>query len=168
MLSLAAGAFWARRALVLSAVCYAAFLYLFWRLGRNLSLPGPTLSIGQVGYVKGYGCCQAYIAVSGICGRWHQECAPCNAVLASAARACGCNVFTLLKLRCQSAASSLQLQGAWHDQQGSQGAVQSMCHRPRVDLCAVFMPCRLTPPPNKHPRRLSVGWECWAPGSSRY
>jgi len=44
----AAGAFWARRALVLSAVCYVAFLYLFWRLGRNLGLPGPTLSIGQV------------------------------------------------------------------------------------------------------------------------
>lgn len=43
-----AGSFWARRALVLSAVCYAAFLYLFWRLGRNLNLPGPALSIGQV------------------------------------------------------------------------------------------------------------------------
>lgn len=41
------GAFWAQRALVLSAACYAVFLYLFWRLGRNLNLPGPTLSIGQ-------------------------------------------------------------------------------------------------------------------------
>lgn len=49
VISLFAGTFWARRALVLSAVCYAVFLYLFWRLGRNLNLPGPTLSIGQVG-----------------------------------------------------------------------------------------------------------------------
>jgi hypothetical protein len=47
----AAGAFFANRALVLSAACYAAFLYLFWRMGRNLNLPGPALSIGQVGIV---------------------------------------------------------------------------------------------------------------------
>eukprot|EP00878_Enallax_costatus_P041498 GHUV01048296.1.p1 GENE.GHUV01048296.1~~GHUV01048296.1.p1 ORF type:complete len:290 (+),score=65.40 GHUV01048296.1:59-928(+) len=41
------GAFWARRALPLSGVCYVLFLYCFWRLGKNLVLGGSWLSIGQ-------------------------------------------------------------------------------------------------------------------------
>lgn len=32
----------------LSAVCYACFLYCFWRLGRGLALPGSTFSLAQV------------------------------------------------------------------------------------------------------------------------
>lgn len=42
---------------MLSAACYAAYLYLFWRLGRNLNLPGPTLGIGQVITLQVQGMC---------------------------------------------------------------------------------------------------------------
>lgn len=41
------GSFWSSRALPLSACCYAAFLYCFWRLGRNLALGGSLFSTGQ-------------------------------------------------------------------------------------------------------------------------
>ncbi|WIA14392.1 hypothetical protein OEZ85_002920 [Tetradesmus obliquus] len=41
------GSFWSSRALPLSACCYAAFLYCFWRLGRNLALGGSLFSMGQ-------------------------------------------------------------------------------------------------------------------------
>jgi hypothetical protein len=43
-----AGTFWAARALPLSCACYVAFLYCFWRLGKNLALGGSLFSLGQV------------------------------------------------------------------------------------------------------------------------
>jgi hypothetical protein len=92
------GAFWARRALVLSAVCYAAFLYLFWRLGRNLSLPGPTLSIGQVGWdgteivLSSCELCQTAVDGSKACGA--AQCW-CGTPLAWGCHAVGTGCFSL-------------------------------------------------------------------------
>ncbi|KAF6253916.1 Abscisic acid G-protein coupled receptor-domain-containing protein [Scenedesmus sp. NREL 46B-D3] len=41
------GTFWAARARPLSCACYLAFLYCFWRLGKNLALGGSLFSLGQ-------------------------------------------------------------------------------------------------------------------------
>jgi hypothetical protein len=81
-----AGTFWAARALPLSCACYVAFLYCFWRLGKNLALGGSLFSLGQVcGCTTAVGSSSSSSGAGSSSNRCLEATLPCKASLFCAA-----------------------------------------------------------------------------------